>query len=213
MAIKLEFLQKSPRLVTVESRTLPRPLSDRDDFKRLPLTRKLQLASSLKSMEEVPVAIDGWFLSVGEEPEATSEYGVLFSSLEAKIEVMLSGNFIRAEGDNFSWWIFRDSWYPDILSHKSMVTILPNSLRRALSEQLPQVGDDLPQYLGWLEQQKNFLFDSFDQLYAATDYSVVYVQTCAIFAYLSAIYLVLQRARLTGYYMTPIASVGSGSSQ
>lgn len=195
-------LQRSRRARLPESRSLPRPLTERDDFKRLPKSRQISILNELRGLEEIAVEIDAWLLCSKSEQENYG-IGVFLSGLEAHIEVAREHKHTIGQGENFSWWIFRDSWYPDELSRLSFEEILPDILRQRLNEDVPRVGDSLDNYMAWLKRQGENVFASFDDFYRAQDYVTVYIHGCAIFAYLSAIYLGLLRAKFSGHYGAP----------
>ncbi|GEM_PF-6027719 len=198
------FLERSPRWKRVQSRALPAPLVQRDDFQRLSQERRHYLETSLRRVEElVSAQIEAWFLCSKAERE-NWRLGVFLSTLEADIEIAREHiPPAGANGENFSWWIFRDDWYPEDLRHKPFDRLLPKQLKMRLSKDVPRVGDGLTDYLAWLKRQNVYLGESLDEFYAAKNYRTVYVHACAIFTYLAAIYLGLMRAKLSGHYGTP----------
>lgn len=189
-------------LVMVSRRVLPQPLREHGSFKRLPKLRQINVETQLRALEEVAVEIDAWF-SCSETEQARLGIGVFFSNLEVHIEVAREHKHMDAAGENFSWWIFRDSWYPDDFRGRSFDKILPESVRQRLNEEVPRVGDNLETYMSWLKRQGDYLSASFDEFYGAQDFGTVYIQVCAIFCYLSALYLGLLRAKLSGHYGVP----------
>jgi len=120
--------------------------------------------------------------------------------MEAYLGLVQQEKYIDAPGENFSWWIFRDSWWPDTMRERSIATLLPEGLRRRLNEPVPEIGVSLNDYLAWLQRQNAYLGEALDRFYAAKNYDTVYIQICAIFIYLAGLGLGLQRARLDGYF-------------
>lgn len=195
-------LEKSSRWALLSTRSLPIPLLHREDFKRLHPLRQRGIAADLRRLEELAVEIDAWFSCSDSEQESIGIGGFL-TSLEAHVEVKRENIIAEAPGDNFSWWIFRDSWYPDEFRRQPFVEILSHPLKQRLSDKVPEVGEHVKGYLDWLERQNFHLTESFDELYCAKEYMAVYVHICAILAYVAAIDLGLMRARLSGHYGTP----------
>lgn len=198
--MRQELLERSERWRRSQSRTLPRPLVEREDFKRLARARQLQIGFDLQKLEAIAGEIDAWFLCSKEEQEAELGLAMFLGSLEAKIEVTQEHKNIEAEGENFSWWIFRNEWHPDILYEQSLATIIPQTLTEKLNEPPFRIGDTLEAFLVWLRRQNSHLCGALDALYDAKDYETVYVYICASFIFLWTIYLGLRRAMLSGHY-------------